>query len=135
MLPTRSLSAGPGTLTRRNDARGANDGLWVWDLQDNDVYYSPRWKSMLGYAEDAIGNSPDEWFSRVNADDVEILRRALAMHLEGKTPHFENEHRMTARSGEQRWMLETKLVRARNRVADALQDSSAIIHDALAQLK
>ena len=37
--------------------------------------------------------------------------------------------------GEQRWMLETKLVRARNRVADALQDSTAIIHDALAQLK
>jgi hypothetical protein len=37
--------------------------------------------------------------------------------------------------GEQRWMLETKLVRARNRVADALQDSAAIIHDALAQLK
>jgi hypothetical protein len=37
--------------------------------------------------------------------------------------------------GEQRWMLETKLVRARNRVADALQDSTAIINDALAQLK
>jgi hypothetical protein len=37
--------------------------------------------------------------------------------------------------GEARWMLETKLVRARNRVADALQDSSALIHDALAQLK
>lgn len=36
--------------------------------------------------------------------------------------------------GERRWMLETKLVRARNRVADALQDSKAVIEDALAQI-
>jgi hypothetical protein len=37
--------------------------------------------------------------------------------------------------GEERWMLETRMVRARNRVADALEDSSALIDDALAQLK
>jgi diguanylate cyclase (GGDEF)-like protein/PAS domain S-box-containing protein len=86
-------------------ARGANDGLWVWDLPANDVYYSPRWKSMLGYEEHEIGNSPDEWFSRVHADDVEILRSTLDHHLLGHTPHFENEHRMRAHDGNERWML------------------------------
>jgi diguanylate cyclase (GGDEF)-like protein/PAS domain S-box-containing protein len=86
-------------------ARGANDGLWVWDLPANDVYYSPRWKSMLGYQEEQIGASPEEWFSRVHADDAEILRRALDLHLRGMTPHFENEHRMITSSGEERWML------------------------------
>ncbi|HKR64075.1 MAG TPA: EAL domain-containing protein [Thermoanaerobaculia bacterium] len=86
-------------------ARGANDGLWVWDIRTNEVYYSPRWKSMLGYGEDEIGESPDEWFSRVHEDDIDILRRALDHHLLGHTPHFENEHRMRTKSGEVRWML------------------------------
>ena len=86
-------------------ARGANDGLWVWDLRTNDVYYSPRWKSMFGYGEEEIGSSPDEWFSRVHPDDVDILRSTLDAHLRGVTPHFENEHRIRTRSGSERWML------------------------------
>jgi diguanylate cyclase (GGDEF)-like protein/PAS domain S-box-containing protein len=86
-------------------ARGANDGLWVWDLEIGDVYYSPRWKSMLGFEENEIGASPEEWFSRVHPDDLPILRAALDMHLRGVTPHFENEHRMHCRDGSERWML------------------------------
>ena len=86
-------------------ARGANDGLWVWNLLSNNVYFSPRWKSMLGFGEDEIGDHADEWLSRVHADDVDILRRTLDHHLLGHTPHFENEHRMHARDGSVRWML------------------------------
>jgi diguanylate cyclase (GGDEF)-like protein/PAS domain S-box-containing protein len=86
-------------------ARGANDGLWVWDLTRAEVYYSPRWKSMLGYADDQIGDSPDEWMSRVHPDDVELLRGAIDLHIHGDTPHFESEHRMRGRDGEYHWML------------------------------
>src|SRR3982751_3867847 len=49
--------------------RGANDGLWDWNLITNEVHWSVRWKAMLGHDEPAIGTSPDEWFSRVHADD------------------------------------------------------------------
>jgi diguanylate cyclase (GGDEF)-like protein/PAS domain S-box-containing protein len=101
-------------------ARGANDGLWVWSLLTNDVYYSPRWKAMFGYGEDEIGNSPDEWFSRVHEDDIEILRRALEHHLLGHTPHFENEHRMRHRDGNVRWMLSRGLA-VRDLVGNALR--------------
>ena len=86
-------------------AHGANDGLWDWDLKKNEVHFSARWKSMLGYAEVAIGNSPEEWFSRVHPDDYAALERALAAHLDGQTPHFEHEHRMLHQDGNYYWML------------------------------
>lgn len=86
-------------------ARGANDGLWVWDLIADTVYYSPRWKSMLDFGESEIGESPSEWFSRVHPDDIEMLRAAIDRHRRGETPNIEHEHRMRTRNGEYRWML------------------------------
>ena len=131
-------------------ARGANDGLWVWDLGDNDVYYSPRWKSMLGYEEQEIGNAPEEWFSRVHPDDAEILRSAVDLHLRGETPHLESEHRMRCRDGSYRWMLSRGLaVRDGNGAATRIAGSQTDVterklaverlthdafHDALTQL-
>lgn len=86
-------------------ARGANDGLWVWDVARNSVYYSPRWKTMLGWAEDEIGDSPEEWFSRVPPEDHERLCAAIEGHRIGETPAIEVEHRMRCRDGSYRWML------------------------------
>lgn len=85
--------------------RGANDGLWDWDLKDNQMYFSPRWKSMLGYEEDEIGNSPDEWFNRAHPEDIEQVRLDISAHVAELTAHFENEHRMLHKDGTYRWML------------------------------
>ncbi|HWP48522.1 MAG TPA: EAL domain-containing protein [Candidatus Limnocylindrales bacterium] len=85
-------------------ARGANDGLWDWNLKTGEIYYSPRWKSMLGYEENEIKNSLEEWFSRVHPEDIENLKARIDLHLEGLTP-FENEHRMKHKDGTYRWML------------------------------
>ncbi|MBI2402199.1 MAG: EAL domain-containing protein, partial [Gemmatimonadetes bacterium] len=86
-------------------ARGANDGLWDWDLETDQVYYSPRWKAMLGHDEGEVGSTPDEWFRRVHAVDVERVRAALNAHLAGRTEHFESEHRMQCQDGTYRWVL------------------------------
>jgi diguanylate cyclase (GGDEF)-like protein/PAS domain S-box-containing protein len=86
-------------------ARGANDGLWVWDLRDDSVYYSDRWKEMLGFTQDEVSPSPDEWFSRVHPDDVAMLRADIDAHRHGNTPSIEHEHRMRCWDGRYRWML------------------------------
>jgi diguanylate cyclase (GGDEF)-like protein/PAS domain S-box-containing protein len=99
-------------------ARGANDGLWVWDLGAGTVYYSDRWKEMLGFSKDDIGDSPEEWFSRVHPDDVAMLRADIDAHRHGATPSIEHEHRMRAKNGDYRWML-ARGVAVRDAAGDA----------------
>jgi len=89
--------------------RGANDGLWDWDLRTGHIYFSPRWKQMLGFQEDEIGDSIDEWFNRVHPDDLQRLKAEIAAHLEVLVPHFENEHRMKHRDGSYLWILSRAL--------------------------
>jgi diguanylate cyclase (GGDEF)-like protein/PAS domain S-box-containing protein len=86
-------------------ARGSNDGMWDWDLASGCVYYSARWKAMLGYPDAGIGEGIDEWFSRVQPDDLEKLREVLRTDRPG-TPGgaFECEHRMRHRDGTYRWV-------------------------------
>ena len=85
--------------------RGANDGLWDWNLGTNEVYWSPRWKAMLGYDESAIGVSPDEWLTRVHHDDAGRVKDALAAHLADESGFYESEHRLLHRDGTFRWVL------------------------------
>jgi diguanylate cyclase (GGDEF)-like protein/PAS domain S-box-containing protein len=86
-------------------AQGLTDGLWDWDLRRGDIYFSPRWKAMLGAAEADIGPTPDEWFTRVHPEDLELLKAEIDAHLEGQTPQFENQHRLLHADGTYRWIL------------------------------
>ena len=85
-------------------ALGANDGLWDWDLETGTVYFSSRWQTMLGYGENEIGNSPQEWFRLVHPDDRVLLEGKIEAHINGDTSHFEHEHRMRHKDGTYHWM-------------------------------
>lgn len=85
--------------------RGANDGLWDWNLHTNTIYFSPRWKAMLGYTESDIDNRLEDWFARVHPEDCEALKATIAAHLQGQTAHFEHEHRILHQDGTYRWVL------------------------------
>ena len=84
---------------------GANDGIWDWDIPAKRVYYSPRWKDMLGHADEDVSADVTEWSSRVHPEDSETVVAQVVRHFKRETPHFESEHRMRQRDGEYKWVL------------------------------
>jgi diguanylate cyclase (GGDEF)-like protein/PAS domain S-box-containing protein len=84
-------------------AEGANDGLWDWNLIDNQIYYSPRWKAMLGCDEAEIGDCPEEWFGRLHPDDEAAVQIQLKLHLNGEATQFQTEFRLLTQAREYRW--------------------------------
>ncbi len=86
-------------------AQGANDGLWDWDVETGRVYYSTRWKAMLGYDEAEIGDGLGEWLDRVHADDLPRLRADIDVHLRQDKENLSSEFRIRHRDGQYRWVL------------------------------
>lgn len=86
-------------------AQGANDGLWDWDLTGWKVYFSPRWKAMLGYEIHELNNHVYEWLSRVHPEDFIQLQVEIQNHFDNITPHLEIEYRIWHRDGFYLWVL------------------------------
>jgi diguanylate cyclase (GGDEF)-like protein/PAS domain S-box-containing protein len=86
-------------------ASASNDGLWDWDIRGNRIYFSPRWKSMLGCEEHEIDDHAGDGFNLAHPEDLERFRQAITAHLRGHTPYLEVEHRMRHKDGSYRWML------------------------------
>ena len=84
--------------------RGANDGLWDWDLTTRRIFFSPRWISSLGCEAGKFGNTPEEWFDRIHPDDLQMVLQEIDAHLEGNFPQFQVQHRMLHKDGSYRWM-------------------------------
>jgi len=89
---------------------GSRDGLWDWDVPAGLVWFSHRWKEMLGHDDDEVGNSLDEWTSRVHPDDLEQALADVQAHLRGETPYYANEHRVRHRDGSWIWILDRGMV-------------------------
>lgn len=86
-------------------AKSTNDGIFDWDLRKEEIYYSPRWKQMLGYSDNDIVGMPDEWFMLVHPDDVQNLKAQVARHLKGQLPVLEAEYRIRRQDSQYVWML------------------------------
>lgn len=124
-------------------ARGANDGIWDWDIHGGKTYYSQRFLEMLGLGENELGERSEAWFVRVHPEDQAVFRLALDLHLQGETEQFYSEQRIRCGENSYRWFLIRGLaVRKENgeayRMAGSLTDISArkmveeqLQHDAL----
>jgi len=79
--------------------KGANDGLWDWDMQTNEVYYSPRWKEMLGYKDHELENKLSTWDKLIYPDDLTRAKNNINDYIEGKEPIYQQELRMQHKDG------------------------------------
>ncbi len=86
--------------------QGNNDGIWDWNLQTNEVFFSTRWKEMLGYEEHEISSHLDEWSKRVHPEDLEAAVQDIQNHLAQKTDFYINEHRVQCKDGSHKWILD-----------------------------
>jgi PAS domain S-box-containing protein len=89
---------------------GSGDGLWDWNVAQSTVYFSPRWKEMLGFTQDEIGSGLDEWSKRVHPDDMAQAMADVQAHFDGKTTVYINEHRVSCKDGSLKWILDRGLV-------------------------
>lgn len=83
---------------------GAGDGVWDWNIQTSEAIFSKRYKEMLGYAENEIGNAASEWSDRVHPDDLSHVMKVIQAHLDGKTPTAQIEFRMLCKDGSWKWI-------------------------------
>ena len=83
---------------------GVNDGIWERDLLTGEVYFSPRWKSMLGFEDHEIPNNILEWKKRIHPDDYQTVINANQAYLNGHIPTYEIEYRLQHKDGSYRWI-------------------------------
>ncbi|MCW5314162.1 PAS domain S-box protein [Nostoc sp. KVJ3] len=86
--------------------RGNNDGIWDWNVQTNKIFFSSRWKEMLGYEDNEISDRLDERLKRVHPDDIGWVTQAIQDYFAQKTPLYTNEHRVLCKDGTYKWILD-----------------------------
>ena len=124
---------------------GSTDGLWDWDLLADTVYYSDRFRGILGYSSDEFPGSIDSFRSRLHPEDAEATWASIKRHLQERVP-YKTEYRLRAKSGDYLWFLargqaiwntEGKAIRMSGWIQDITERKQAELnlHVALSEIK
>lgn len=96
--------------------QGARDGVWDWNILNDEVVYTPRWKEILGFEDHEIQNRFEEWEKRVHPDDLPVAKAALQASFAGKP--YNVEHRLQCKNGTWKWILARGVVVARDKLGN-----------------
>jgi PAS domain S-box-containing protein len=83
---------------------GSTDGLWDWDISSDTVYYSDRFKELLGYLPEEFPGTMDSFQSHLHPENADVTWTAVERHLKERIP-YNVEYRLRVKSGEYRWFL------------------------------
>lgn len=84
---------------------GSNLGLWDWNLQTGDMYFSSSYKKLYGFEEDELTNNSDEWTSRIHPDDKHLVTNAVSKHTASANPYYETTYRIQDKASNYRWIV------------------------------
>ena len=112
---------------------GAGDGVWDWDIKNNKVIFSKRWKAMLGFEEHEISDDVNEWKKRVHPEDYVNVMQAVEATLSGLNDVYSNEHRVQCKDGSWKWILDRGMVVSRD--ADGKPERMVGTHADISSLK
>ncbi|MEI6065534.1 MAG: PAS domain-containing protein, partial [Pseudanabaena sp. ELA748] len=85
--------------------QGNNDGIWDWNCQTNEAFYSPRYQTMLGYGENELVGHASTWRNLIHPDDLDLAIQATSDYLDKKIPNYIVEHRLRCKDGSYKWIL------------------------------
>jgi len=84
---------------------GSHDGVWDWNIAEHSLYFSPRWKEMIGYRDDEFANELSNFEDHVHHDDLERVREYINKNLYAKTENCETIYRLRHKAGHWVWVL------------------------------
>jgi len=83
----------------------SGDGLWDWNITTDNVFFSDKWKAVIGYEPDEIANNFQEWVDRVHPEDLDGCFEELNKHFRSETEIYSKEFRMLCKDGTYKWIL------------------------------
>ncbi|MCB1915717.1 MAG: PAS domain-containing protein [Rhodocyclaceae bacterium] len=101
-------------LRWKTAVEGSGLGVWDWNLAAGEVYFSPLWKAMIGYADQELPATYESWADAIHPDDRDAVLACLAEHLEGRAPEYRVDFRMRHKGGYWKWIQTRGLVVARD---------------------
>ena len=98
-----------------------NDGLWDWNIVTDEVYFSPRLLTMLGYKPNELEGHVNTWKNLIHPNDKLKVMLVLNNHLKGHTSYYETEHRIKTKDGDWMWILDRGKVLIRDESGNPLR--------------
>jgi len=83
---------------------GSGQGVWDWNIQTNEVFFSRSCKEMLGFEDHEMDNYLDAWHRRIHPDDLRQVLNELERHVKGETAIYQAEYRIRCKDGSYKWI-------------------------------
>jgi PAS domain S-box-containing protein len=84
---------------------GGNQGVWDWNVQTGDIFFSDSYKKLYGYSPGDLKGRIEEWETMIHPDDRAQMNKAIEEHLASSDPYYESTYRVKTKDGSYKWVL------------------------------